>query len=254
MSVKAALAPWLPWIAIGAAAALVGGGLGVSGVVSHERQTVVEIGALTTARTTPGYTCPGGGATAQLDRGARVLALARNDDASWVSVRDPRSTASIVWVPVSRIEVDDDQGAVGDLPLGDPCPAVSLPPLDVVDAPVVPEAPAPGPAPAAPAPVADTTKPTLSGAAATPAHVGCGVSTILSVNAADNVGVAGGSVTITGPNAQTKPLTLSGGVWQWTYTPTNGIYQNITATFTAVDAAGNVSAPAAITVYLECLI
>ncbi len=251
MSVKAALAPWVPWIVVAAVVGVAGGGLGLSGLISHETQTVVEIGALSTARTTPGYTCPGGSAVAELDRGARVLALARNDDSSWVSVRDPRSTATTVWLPLSQIEVDDDQGAVADLPLGDPCPTVSLPPLDVVEAPVAPVAPAP---PAAPAPAADTAKPTLSGAAATPAHVGCGVSTVLSVNAADNVGVSGGSVAITGPDAQTKPLTKSGATWQWTYTPSNGIYQNITATFTAVDAAGNASAPVAITVYLECLI
>lgn len=253
MSAKTALLPWLPWFAVAAAAGLIGGGLGVSGLVGHESQTVVEIGTLTTALTTPGFTCPGGAAVADLDRGARVLALARNDDASWVSVRDPRSTSSVVWVPLAMIVVDSDQGAVSDLPLGDPCPTISLPPLDVVDAPVADAPPPPaGAPPAAPAP--DTSKPTLSAAAATPAHLGCGASTVLSVSAADNVGVSGGTVTITGPDAQTKTLTGSGASWSVGYTPTNGIYQNITATFTVVDAAGNASAPAAITVYLECLI
>ena len=244
MSVKAALLPWAPWIAVAATAALVGGGLGVSGLVSHERKTVVEIGALTTARTTPGYICPGGDAVSELDRGARVVALARNDDASWVSVRDPRSTSTIVWLPVTLITVDADQAAVGDLPLGDPCPTVSLPPLEIADAPVEPDAPAAGPAPAG-----DTAKPTISSASATPTVFYNADPTQLQVLAADNVGVTGVSASFSGAYTGSRGLTFSAGAWRLSFSITDDdYYGDITVTFRAVDAAGNQSAASSVVI------
>lgn len=244
MSVKAAVLPWVPWIALAAAAALVGGGLGVSGLVSHERQTVVEIGALSTARTTPGYTCPGGDAVAELDRGARVIALARNDDATWVSVRDPRSTSSIVWLPATLITVDADQATVDDLPLGDPCPTVSLPPLDVADAPVEPDSPVTGTAPAG-----DTAKPTISSASANPTIFYNADPTQLQVLAADNVGVTAVTASFSGAYTGSRSLTLSGGAWKLSFSiPDDDYYGDITVTFRAVDAAGNQSAPSSVVI------
>lgn len=248
MSVKAALLPWTPWIAVVAAAGIVGGGVGISGLLGHETQTVVEIGALTTARTTAGYSCPGGAPVAELDRGARVLALGRNDDASWVSVRDPRSTASIVWVPAAMIVVDADQGAIEELPLGDPCPAISLPPLEVVDAPVEPDAPAPGPAPA-PAPAGDTSVPTLSSPSASPTVFYNAGATQLQVSASDNVGVTSVTATFSGAYSGSRSLVYSGGAWKLSFSiAEDDFYGDITVTFRAADAAGNQSATTSVAI------
>jgi hypothetical protein len=231
--------PWVPWIAGVIVAGLVGGGIGLSGLAGHETQNVVEFGAIGVSKTTPAYSCPGGVEVATLNRGERVLALSRNDDASWVSVRDPRSVGTTVWVPVRLVIADAGEVAFSDLPLGDPCPTVSLPPGLVEEAPPAP-APAPAPAPG-PAPAPDTTPPVLSGAASTNPFVcvnsGHEPQTVVaSVNATDNVGIA--SVTAKVGGSALAQASHSGNNWGFTFGPytTSG---SRTVTFTAKDAAGN---------------
>ena len=239
--------PWVPWIAGVVVAGLVGGGIGLSGLVGHDTQNVVEFGAIGVSKTTPAYSCPGGVAVATLNRGERVLALSRNDDASWVSVRDPRAIGTTVWVPVGLVVVDDGEGAVSDLPLGDPCPTVSLPPGLVEEA---PPAPAPGPGPA-PAPVpTDTTAPVISAGTFSPNPVygtqanqgGCPTSTTVSITATDDVGIASVTGTTTaGPaGAQITQISHSGSTYVFKYQiDYEGGSTGAIIGFTATDAAGN---------------
>ena len=238
--------PWVLWGAFVVVAALAGGAVGASGLVGRDTQTVVDIGPVALARTTPGYLCPSGPAIGELTRGERVLALSRNDDSSWISVRDPRNLSSTLWVPAGLVVVDADQGPVTDLPLGAPCPTVSLPPLPVEEAPPAPD---PGPAPKPkPVPVADTIPPALSGAASASPHVCYNAyepkTTVVSVNATDNVGVTSVTATVNGsPLAQASH---SGNNWGFTFGPYGTTGDRIVV-FTAKDAAGN-SADTKITV------
>lgn len=241
--------PWLLWGAFVVVAALAGGVVGASGLVGHDTQTVVSIGPVALARTTPGYACPSGPAIGELARGARVLAVSRNDDASWISVRDPRNLSSTLWVPAGLVVVDADQGPVSELPLGAPCPVVSLPPLPVEAG--APPAPAPGPAPKPAAP--DTVAPTITSASATPDHITCGGNSKFVATATDNKGVTAVNVTLAGPDPLTHGLSKSGSSWEWLYDPVNDSGSSGTATFTAVDAAGNVSAPVTIKLYYTCV-
>ena len=233
--------PWVPWIAGVVIAGLVGGGVGLSGLAGHETQNVVEFGAIGVSKTTTAYSCPGGVAVTTLNRGERVLALSRNDDASWVSVRDPRSLGTTVWVPVGLVVADAGEVPVSDLPLGDPCPTVSLPPGDAPAPPPAP-GPAPGPAPApAPGPAPDTTAPALSGAASTNPFVCTNTghdpqTVVASVNVTDNVGVA--SVTAAVGGSPLAQASHSGNNWGFTFGPYTTAGTR-TVTFTAKDAAGN---------------
>lgn len=252
----------MPWIAGAAGALLVGGAVGASGIVGHESTTVVEIGAVSLARSTPAFSCPGGAEVSSLDRGARVLAQSRSDDGSWVSVRDPRSVGSSVWVPAAVVIVDDGEGAIADLPLGVPCPTVSLPPLPVEEAPpvVTPPPPKPGPVPAK-----DATAPTISAATASPSPI-CTydnsppyawVSTV-SIAAADNVGVTGATISWLGvQSGGPVAMTGSGGSWSYSYNPPSAADSGtVTFSIQVRDAAGNLSAVATTTVTLDdqCLI
>lgn len=261
----AAIAPWAPWIAGAAAALLVGGALGSSGVVGHATTEVVAIGGMSVSTTTPAFTCPGGAQVSTIDRGARVLALSRSDDSGWLAVRDPRAVQVVVWVPAAVVTVDDGEAAIADLPLGAPCPTVSLPPLPVDEAPpAVPAPTKPGPAPA-PAPVGDTAKPTISSASATPSSI-CTydnsapyswVSTV-SVSTADNVEVTGATVSWAGAHAS-GAVAMSGAGGSWTYSynpPSNAAGGPVTFSIQTRDAAGNLSAVATTTVTLDnqCLI
>lgn len=255
----------MPWIAGAAGALLVGGAVGASGIVGHESTTVVEIGAVSIARSTPAFSCPGGAEVSSLDRGARVLAQSRNDDASWVSVRDPRAVSSSVWVPAALVTVDDGEGAIADLPLGAPCPTVSLPPLPVEEAPPAP-APVPAkPGPAKPGPTKDATAPTISAATASPSPI-CTydnsppyawVSTV-SIAAADNVGVTGASISWSGvQSGGPVAMTGSGGSWSYSYNPPSAADGGtVTFSIQVRDAAGNLSSVATATVTLDdqCLI
>ena len=231
---------------------LVGGGIGLSGIAGHATDTVVEFGAIGVSKTTPAFSCPGGAEITSLNRGERVLALGRNDDASWVSVRDPRSLGTTVWVPVGLVVVDDGEGAITDLPLGDPCPTISLPPGDApVAPPAEPDAPQPGPAPApAPAPAADTTPPVIAVGAFSPNPVygtqanqgACPTSTTVTVTATDNVGVASvtGATTAGPAGAQITQVSHSGSSWVFKYQiDYEGGNSAAIVGFTAKDAAGN---------------
>ena len=244
--------PWVPWIAGIVIAGLIGGGIGLSGLAGHETQNVVEFGAIGVSKTTPAYSCPGGAPITTLNRGERVLALARNDEASWVSVRDPRSLGTTVWVPVGLVVVDAGEGAVADLPLGDPCPTVSLPPGD---APAPPPAPAPGPGPGPapapdPAPVADTAAPVISAGTFSPNPVygtqanqgACPTSTTVTITATDNVGVASvtGATTAGPAGAQISQFSHSGSTWVFKYQiDYEGAATGAIIGFSAKDAAGN---------------
>ena len=107
------------------------------------------------------------------------------------------------------------------------------------------------PAPAAP--VADTAAPSLGAASASPsgeiyaadaeASPGCPISSVLSVTASDNVGVAGVRVTWSGAESGSADLSF-GSVWSFSFNPAQTTPESVvTFTFVARDAAGNTSGP-----------
>ena len=254
---------WIPWIALPVVVALAGVGVGVSGVISHPKQHVVSIGALSSeAKTTTGYSCPAGAAIAVLDRGVRVLAQERNADSTWVSVRNPRDTTQQVWVPVGMVVVDADQGPITDLPLGAGCPTISL----VPDAPVVvtPTEPSKPSKPANPS-TPDTTSPAISQVTSSTPSV-CKYDNsppyadkaTITATASDNVGVTGATISWSG--VQTSgPVAMqgSGGTWTFVYNPpSSSPGGNVTFSVQVRDAAGNVSPAKTVVVAIDaqCLI
>jgi hypothetical protein len=254
VSSSTGIAPWLPWIGLVVVAGIIGGGIGVSGLAGHETTTVVEVGAVGLERTVSGHACADGPAVGELIRGERVLALNRNVDSTWVSVRDPRNLYSVLWVPVGELAVDADQGAVSELPLGDPCPTISLPPIPGVEVPPATVPVAPGaPAPPPPAPAADTTAPSISAGSFSPQPVygtdanqpSCPTESTVVVTATDNVAIASvtGSSSFAGSTVTLK--SQSGNSYTFGFRANyNGAPTVATVTFTAVDSAGNsASAP-----------
>ncbi|MES1169151.1 MAG: hypothetical protein ABUL47_00515, partial [Leifsonia sp.] len=136
---------WMPWLGLVVVLGLLGGVLGLTGVVGHPVQKVTSaVDSILMPPTVQAESCPGGPVVASVERGARVVALARTADGSEVQIRNPRDVGQLLWVPTSQVDADTGQAAVSTLPLGAACPTVS-----VAQAPVV--------VPVTPA--KDTTKP-----------------------------------------------------------------------------------------------
>lgn len=235
-------------------AGVVGTSLGLSGVLGGPA-TVVEPPASTVVVQAAAYDCVDGVVVGSFAADTRVLAVARSEDGAWVGVRSTSELLRTVWVPVSAVVADAD---LGSLPVGGECPTFTAMPL--APAPVESETPVeqpdpgapprPGPAPGpAPAPVpapGDTSAPTLANASASPSPVYNADPLTISVSAADDVGVAG--VTISLPGGGSAQMSKSGSVWTyvWNGTSTTTL-GSISFTMVARDAAGNTSAPATAT-------
>lgn len=98
---------WVIPAVIGLAA--IGGGLalgaatssaGATGTSGSEPFTLAEGGGI------PAALCPGGVTVVHLDPGARVLALSRSDDGTFLAVRDPGDLNRVVWVSSGLTEPD----------------------------------------------------------------------------------------------------------------------------------------------------
>ena len=242
----------------------VGAGIGISGLISAPEVEGPYASGLIENRSVSAYACIDGPRVTELTAGDRVLVVARSVDGEWLAVRNPAQLGQSVWMPRAVITLDDDQvDAATSVPVGGACPTVTVvtdaaaEPEPSVDSPVSqadPSAPGSGPAP-------DTAAPTLSGAGAQPPTVGCSTdynpvtSTLISVNAVDNVGVTGVTISWSGSSyTGQSSAARSGSVWSTTFDATTGLGGDGPVTFviTARDAAGNVSATSTVGVTVKC--
>ncbi len=230
---------WLPWVGAIVVLGLVGGVLGVSGAVGHPIDTVtVGTSTILMPPTVQASSCPGGPVVGSVERGSRVVALARSADGAEVQVRNPDDVGQLVWIPVGELVSDSGQSPVAGLPLGPNCPTVV-----VAQAPVVVPV-----TPTKPVKPKDTTPPTIGKPVATPGNC----HTTISVTASDNVGVTSVSISWTGTNTGSGSMSRVGGHWEYT---TNGFHDfNTTFAVTAHDAAGNASPTNSVTTALQCVI
>jgi hypothetical protein len=251
------LSPWLPWIgavvvvgAIGATA----GALGAFGTPAPAKaSSAIVLGAGIDA-----LDCPGGASVAQLQGGERVLALKRSDDSHYVQVRNPYDINQLVWLSAGIVSIDRHQPAIDTLEVaGCPKPTMALDPLPV--APVVPAAPAPGKSGhvTPPAPPKETVKPVIVKASANPTTIVNDSATTITVVATDNVGVTAVTATLSGAAGGSVVFhPVGGGFWQAPFSSSSTVpssYGNILFTIYAHDAAGNLTAPAYVTVNRQYL-
>jgi len=83
---------WIPWVGAIVVLGLVGGTLGATGAFGHPIQKVtVAVNSILMPPTVNATSCPGGPVVASVERGSRVVALARNADGSQVQVRNPQN-------------------------------------------------------------------------------------------------------------------------------------------------------------------
>jgi len=242
------LASWIPWVGLLVVGALVGGVLGVTGVFGHPIDIVtVGTSSILMPPTVQASSCPGGPVIASVERGSRVVALARSADGAQVQVRNPADVSQLVWIPVGELVSDSGQTPVAGLPIGPSCPAVYVPQPTVV-VPVTPVTP--GKPTKKPGQPADTTKPTEG----KPTAVVENCKTTITVTASDNVGVTSVSLSWSGTNTGSGSMSsIGGGQWQKVFL--TGMHDGNT-TFAAVahDAAGNASSANSVTAMLQCLI
>jgi len=240
-------AGWLPWVGAIVVLGLVGGTLGATGAFGHPIEKVtVAVNSILMPPTVNATSCPDGPVVASVERGSRVVALARNADGSQVQVRNPQNVTQLVWVPTSQVDADTGEAAVSSLPLGAGCPTLFVAQPQAV-VPVTPVTPTPGkPKP----PVKDTTPPTEG----KPTALVENCKTTITVTANDNVGVTSVSLSWTGTNTGSGSMnSIGGGKWQKVFL--TGMHDGST-TFAAVahDAAGNASSANSVTAILQCLI
>lgn len=245
------LAGWLPWVGVIVVLGLVGGLLGVTGVFGHPvRQVTSAVDSILMPPTVNATSCPDGPVVASLERGSRVVALARNADGTQVQVRNPQNVGQLVWVPASQVDADTGQAAVSTLPVGPACPT-----LYVAQAPVVvPVTPVTPTKPGKPGVPKDTTAPTV-GKPTTPQPNTVNCEAQVTTTASDNVGVTSVSISWTGSNVGSGQMShSSGSTWTYHFAPSPVYSGNDTFTVVAHDAAGNSSAPNSATYNIICLI
>jgi hypothetical protein len=237
------LGGWLPWVGAIVVLGLVGATLGVTGVFGHPIDVVtVGTSSILIPPTVQASSCPGGPVVGSVERGSRVVALARSADGAEVQVRNPGDVAQLVWIPVGELVSDSGQTPVAGLPVGPSCPTVTVAQAPVVVTPVTPVTPT------KPGKPKDTTAPTEGKPTATFGNC----HTTISVTASDNVGVTSVSISWIGTNTGSGAMTQVGGHWEYT---TNGFHDgNNTFSVTAHDAAGNASPTGSVTTMLQCLI
>jgi hypothetical protein len=231
------LASWIPWVGLLVVGALVGGVLGVTGVFGHPIDIVtVGTSSILMPPTVQASSCPDGPVVASVERGSRVVALARSADGALVQVRNPSDVSQLVWIPVGELVSDSGQTPVAGLPIGPSCPTVTVAQAPVVT-PVTPVTPGKKPKP----PTPDTTPPVI-GAITVDTSNAC--KPIVTAQITDNVGVS--SATLKGTSGspynvnQTVAMTHPGGSnWKGTLTMPSNFSGIVNLTITARDAAGN---------------
>jgi len=230
---------WIPWVGAIVVLGLVGGTLGATGAFGHPIQKVtVAVNSILMPPTVNATSCPDGPVVASVERGSRVVALARNADGSQVQVRNPQNVTQLVWVPTSQVDADTGEAAVSSLPLGAGCPTlfVAQPQVVVPVTPVTPGKPKP--------PVVKDTTPPVIGAISVDQTDAC--KPIVTAQITDNVGVS--SATLKGTSGapynvnQTVAMSHPGGAnWKGTLTMPSNFSGIVNLTITAHDAAGNTS-------------
>lgn len=223
--------------------------LGLSGVIS--RPVVVD--PLSTSsidsRSADAFNCVGGSVVASLPAGQRVLIVSRSADSQWVGVRNPSATASTVWLPVPVLTLDEGDTLGDALPVGGVCPETTIT-LDSV--PETAEEPPAGP-------TVDTVAPTIGALSASSTPVGCDSNfpntlATLTATAPDATAVA---LTWSGAYTGSGAMQLSGGSWVFTFDAGGDGYNyrgDVVFTAVATDAAGNRSAAASTTLFVDCVV
>jgi hypothetical protein len=205
------------------------------------------------------YDCPNGTVVASFHAGDRVIPVARDADSAFLAVPG-EDGGEPLWLDRDAVKVDD--AVVAELPVIG-CVAVASPAPTVTVAPTVEPVQTQAPVPA---PAADTVGPTLSAASVNPNEVFaadsyadyCAIVATISVAATDNVGVAGVTISWSGPESGTAEMTFGTG-WSYGFNPAQTTPRGtVTFTMVARDAAGNTSAPVTTTVLVwnsgDCII
>ncbi len=242
---------WLPWVGAIVVLGLVGGALGVTGVFGHPvHQVTSAVDSILMPPTVSATSCPDGPVVASVERGSRVVALARNADGTQVQVRNPQNVGQLVWVPTSQVDADSGQAVVSTLPVGAACPTIVVAQAPVV-VPVTPVTPTKPGKPGAPK---DTTPPTVGKPSAPqPSDGSCTLQ--ITTTATDNVGVTSVSISWTGANTGSGQMShSSGNTWTYHFAPNPGHTGDDTFTVIAHDAAGNASPANSAKFNMQCLI
>jgi hypothetical protein len=234
-------------IALIVVAGVVGGSLGASGVFGASGSASGgEVPSYVIAPdTAPIYSCPGGPQIGSIPANTRVLAVARDEDATFLGARNPDDLATTIWFTSGDLVLDEGGQDIDALPV-ESCPEVTVTEVTPTPTPEPTSEPEETDEPEPPTP-SDTTPPVVTKMSANPLMVVNGQSSTISVTASDDVGVTGVTLSWSGPNGLTgsAPMALSSGVWRYTRSHqsfSNGFgYWTFTAR--ASDAAGNLSAP-----------
>lgn len=232
--------------------AAVGATLALSGVIS--RPEVVDPLSSTSidSRSADAYDCVGGAVVASLPAGQRVLIVSRSADAQWVGVRNPSATESTVWLPVPVLTLDESE-TIGDaLAVGGVCPQTTV---ATDTAPVTPDE-------ARPAPTGDSAAPTIGSLSASSTPVGCdnnfaNTLATLTATVSDATGVTAVALTWSGAYTGSGSMQRSGASWVYTFDAGGDGYNyrgDVLFTAVATDAAGNRSAAATATVFVDCVV
>jgi hypothetical protein len=245
---------WMPWVGAIVVLGLVGGVLGVAGVFGHPIQEVTSaVDSILMPPTVQATSCPDGPVVASVERGSRVVALARNADGTEVQIRNPHDVGQLLWVPTALVDADTGEAAVSTLPLGAACPTVTVARAPVV-VPVTPVSPTKPTKPTKPAPGSpgDTTPPSVSSVTVT-TNDNCHV--VITAAAGDDVGVTSVTITLTSANTGSHTMTAVAGHWQYEMTQPP-VFSSGSTTFTVIahDAAGHSSSAKSATATVQCLI
>lgn len=254
---------WLPWLGAGAVVAIAGAVVGASGVFgSLQPAGSAPVPGLPVSQFTSGLDCPGGSAVVAFRPGDRVLAVARSEDSAYLGVRSPFDRSATVWLPVSAVDLDEDEPEISSLEVGgcpEPVVTVVEPSTPPSQPPVETTKPKPPSNPQPPKPPApDTTAPVLgTPSGLTPINCAPPAPTVttISVAATDNKGVSSVSISWSGIDSGSGSMTKNGGVWTFDYDPPNnsGSGGDVTFTMVAHDAAGNHSLPRSFVVTVVCI-
>ena len=241
------------WAAAGIlVASAVGVTAGLTGVITRPTVVDASAAAIVTVETADASTCAGGPVATSFPAGARVLAVEVSADGDWIGVRNPALATQTVWMRQTNVVRDDDGTA--ELPVGGACPTITT----VQNSPTAPVA---TPTPTEPTvPTGDSTAPVLAGATASPVPLACygapyATATTLSVTASDDTAVTAVDLAWSGAYSGQASMTLTGSTWTYLFDVSTGNDRgDVTFTMTARDAAGNRSADAAVTVFVDCVV
>lgn len=236
-------AGWVvPWIFGGAVLAVGGLVLGTSGLLDPVFAPEPASQTVQLQATVDALDCPSGSPIATLAAGNRVLAIARSDDSAYLGVRNPYDTSGTVWLPAAVVIADPGEATIESLPV-DGCGTAET----TLIAPTAEPVPTATAAPQKPA--SDTTAPSIQKASAAPTLIINDEQTVVEVQASDNVGVTSVAVSISGAYSGSASMSKVGSVWQLSFSiAEDNYYGDITFTITAIDAAGNQSAPSTVVV------